>query len=226
MPKLNDIKGIAEKQKKKPAKEVPALIVEDTDLISRYNAAADRAKQAEGVMAEIAPKLTAEGLSYVFSHNCACRTDTKKQIKSVNLVEVQDDGTQEVVQFTWSTRAGKIDEEVIKAHFTDLSTIEGKEANPNQYAEWVINAEFDKKALLDSKGKFMQARFDRFKKALDEAAAELGIENPLTFNKEFKVTKEANDLRFQQFTPAQNMELHLVLPTSTSLEPVRSKEDE
>lgn len=182
-------------------------------------------------MAEIAPTLIAEGLDFVFTHNCDCREDTKKQVKSVNLTEprtedLASDEAPEAVQFSWSTRAGKCDAEVVKAHFTGLVGTDAKPVDVNKYAEWVIVSDFDKKALLDSKGKFMQARFDKFKKALDAVAEELGIENPLTFYKEFKATPEMNDLRFKELDAAQNLALHLVLPTGTSLEPVRSNGEE
>jgi len=233
MPKLNEIKGIAEKPKKKSAKQVPALEVKGklVGQIAKYNAASDRAKLAQGEMAEIAPTLLAEGLEFVFTHNCECREDTKKQIKSVNLTEprtedMAPDEAPEAVQFSWSTRAGKCDAIVVKAHFADLVTVDDKPADVNKYAEDVIVVDFDKKALMDSKGKFMQARFDKFKKALDEVAAELNIENPLTFYKEFKQTGDMNDLRFKELNPSQNLALHLVLPTSSSLEPVRSNGEE
>ena len=230
MPKLNEIKGLAEKPKKKAAKQVLAKEITGklVGQIAKYNAAADRAKLAQGEMAEIAPVLLAEGLEFVFDHNCACREDTKQQIKSVNLTEPRTedmaagDEAPEAVQFSWSTRTGKCDAALVKAHFAALVTLEGKSADVNKYAEDVIVVDFDKKALLDSKGKFMQARFDKFKKALDEVAAELSIENPLTFYKEFKATGEMNDLRFKELDTQQNLALHLVMPTSCSLEPVRS----
>lgn len=229
MPKLNDVKGVAEKPKKKSAKQVPSKEVcgKLIGKIAKYNAAADRAKSAQGEMAELAPLLVAEGLEYVFTNNCDCREDTKKQIKSVNLTEPKvDEQEPETVQFTWSTRTGKCDPEVVKAHFASVVTLEGKPADVNKYAEWVILADFDKKALCDAKGRFSQARFDKFKNAIQAVADELGIENPLTFYKEFKATSEMNDLRFKELDPSQNLALHLVLPTSTSLEPVRSNGDE
>jgi len=233
MPKLNEVKGVAEKPKKKSAKQVPSLEVSGKLIgqVKKYNAAADRAKLAQGEMTEIAPTLLAEGLDYVFEHNCEYREDTKKQIKSVNLTEprtedMAPDEAPEAVQFSWSTRAGKCDRALVEAHLKALVTVEGKPVDPNKYAEDVIVVEFDKKALVDSKGKFMQTRFDKFKKALDAVATELGIDNPLTFYKEFKPTAEMNDLRFKELNPKQNLALHLVLPTSSSLEPVRSNGDE
>jgi len=230
MPKFNDIKGIAEKPNKKSAKQVPVKEIEGdiVGYIARYNAAADRAKAAAAEMAELAPALQAEGLEFVFEHNCACREDTKQQIKSVNLTEpaVAGDDQPEMLQFTWSTRAGKCDRATVQAHFNGLTTIEGTPVNLNKYAEDVIVADFNKEALTDSKGRFMQARFDKFKKALDEVAAELGIENPLTFYKEFKPVSEMNDLRFKELDLLQNLALHTVLPTSSSLKPIRSNGDQ
>lgn len=232
MPKLNEIKGVAEKPKTKSKKVVPVMEVTGglVGKIAAYNAAADRAKLAQAEMAEIAPTLLVEGLEFVFNHNCGCRDDTKRMIKSVNLTEPSlglcRDETPEAVQFSWSARAGKCDRASVEAHLKALVTVEGKPVDPNRYAEDTIVVDFDKKALVDARGRFMQTRFDTFKKVMDDVAAELGIENPLTFYKEFKATGEMNDLRFKELTPAQNLALHTVLPTSSSLEPVRHNGDE
>jgi hypothetical protein len=229
MPKLNDIKGIAEKPAKKSAKQVPVKVVagELIGKVAKYNAAADRAKAAQAEMTEIAPVLQAEGLEYVFEHNCACRDNTKLQIKSVNLTEpVAGDAEPEKLQFTWTSRAGKCNRDVVKAHFDGLTTLAGTPADMNKYADYVVVAEFDKEVFVDAKGKFMQVRFDRFKKAMDAVSAELGIENPLTFYKEFKATAEVSDLRFQEFDLEQNLALQLVLPTATALKPIRSNGEE
>jgi hypothetical protein len=230
MPKLQEIKGVAEKVKKSSAKQVPALVVcsELAGRIERYNAAADKARAAQAEMAELAPDLIAEGLDYVFRHNCLFDTDTKRQIKSVNLTEPEADetGTAQALQFTWSVRMGKVDEAAIKAFFSNLTGKDGKLVDVNDYAEWVLSADFDKGVFVNGTGKFDQKRFDKFKAAIQSAADDLNVENPLSFAKEFKPIKEANERRFNQLTPKQNLLLHTVMPTSASLEPIRSKETE
>lgn len=225
MPKLNDIKGVAEKTKKKPAKEVPSVEVLELQ-IAEYNAAADQMKAARKKMDELAPELLVEGLSYVFRHNCTMSGDTKKQIKSVNLVETQKNGSTEAIQFTWSSRVLKIDQPAVAEHFKALAGAGGRPVDINKYAEWVIGADFDKKVFNNTLGRFDQKRFDKFKAAIQATADELGVENPLSFYKEFKATPELNDLRFQELNFTQNLALHAVLPTGTSLEPIRSNDEE
>jgi hypothetical protein len=176
-------------------------------------------KEAQAEMDELAPELKDTGLQYVFKHNCVTKDCPKQQIKSVNLVEPKGDG-EEVVQFTWTTKTLKMDSEVVTAYFK--SRLPG--LNVNDYAEWVINADFDKDVFVVG-GKFDQRRFDRFRAAIQAVAEELGVTNPLSFSKEFKATAEACDIRFQQLNAVQNLALHDVMPTSLMLKPQRAKED-
>jgi hypothetical protein len=224
MPKLNEIKGITEKTKKKSAKEIPSLELLECQ-IAKYNAAADRLKAARKEMDYLAPELLVEGLSYVFRHNCTMQDDTKKQIKSVNLVEPQRDGSTEAIQFTWSSRVLKIDQPAVAEFFKTLTGNDGRPVDINKYAEWVIGADFDKKVFNNGNGRFDQKRFDKFKADIQATADELGVENPLSFYKEFKATADLNDIRFQELNYTQNLALHAVLPTGTSLEPIRSNEE-
>ncbi len=230
MPKLTDIKGVQEKKAKKPGRDVPSVQIspELFGKVAAYNAAADAAKAAHAKMKELMPELTAEGLVCVFETNVVHADDPKQQIKSVNLTEPKTSGSAgnpEALQFTWTTKPLKLDEKAVKGFFARLVPDFGTTVDINDYAEWVLVADFDKKVFQNDKGRFDQGRFDKFLAKIQEAADELGVDNPLTLSKDFRPVKEAHERRFRELNLAQNLGLHTVLPTSTSLEPVRPEEE-
>jgi hypothetical protein len=223
MPKLEKINGLAEKTGKSSHKEVSSIAVskEMAGFVAAYNAAADRLQEAQAAMDRLAPDLRLEGLTYIFQHNYACRQDTKKQIKSVNLTEPADGLPEgklpEAVQFSWTTRALKCDPKVVEAWFATL----GKPLDVRNYGEWVPAATFDKNVFVQN-GRFNQTLFGEFLVGVQRAADRLGIVNPLTLTQEFRHTKDMNDRRFQELKPSQNLHLQEIMPTAVSLQPIRS----
>lgn len=228
MAKLKDISTLATAKPKKSRKEIPTTRVEG-DVVRRYNEACDQMARAEAVCKELSPELTEVGMEMVFQHNC---TPGNKPINSYIIVDGEDDESKGTgsVMFTWQRKAKACDPKVVEAFFGSVKTRENKAANVNDYAGWTPVASFDAKVFLvvdkTGKPKFSQERYDAFLAAIQAVAEQFQVPNPLSCTKAFGPQPDFQERRFKDFDAETNISIAEVLPTSTSLEPVRSDEDE
>jgi len=220
MAKLKDISVLETAKPKKKGKEVATLTFEG-DMARRYNEAADQIATALAVQKELAPLLIDAGCQYVFETNCV---PGAKPINSVNLV----DDSLSTVMVTWTRKPKAMDAEAVEAFFEGRQTLAKKLANVNDYAAFVPVAAFDAKVfmVLDTKGKpkFSQARYDAFNTAMLQVAEQFEVTNPLSCSKVFAIQPDFQERRFEDFDADTNMDLMEVMPTSVSLESVRSQE--
>lgn len=219
MAKLKDIKSLETKPKKKSAKEVPSIDFSG-DAVKRYNEAQDQIANAEAVCKELAPSLIDTGCRFVFEQNC---TPGNKPINSVNLVD--DRG--EKLMVTWTRKPKVMDAAAVEAFFDDKKTLAKKPANVNDYAVFVPVATFDAKIFLVANPKtarieFAQERYDAFNEAVQKVADKFGVTNPLSCGKVFVPQPDFQERRFVDFDVDTNLDLMEVMPTSVSLETVRS----
>lgn len=219
MAKLKDIKTLDAKPKKKSAKEVPSIGF-GGDAVKRYNEAQDQIANAEAVCKELAPDLIDTGCRYVFEKNC---TPGTKPINSVNLVDA--DG--EKLMVTWTRKSKAMDAAAVEAFFDGMKTLAKKPANVNDYAAFVPVAAFDAKIFMVANAKtarveFSQERYDAFNEAIQKVADRFSVASPLSCGKVFVAQPDFQERRFVDFDVDANMALMDVMPTSVSLETVRS----
>jgi hypothetical protein len=219
MAKLNSL-DIPDAASKKAKTEIPTVVVTG-DIVTRYNEARDAADRAEEILNELKPTLTEEGLQGVFNHNAQHPEDPKARISSVNL---KDDATGEIVQFSWTKKNLKCDPKQVEAEFNTLRTVDGKKANVNDYVGYEIAASFDTKVFMVD-GKFNRNRYDQFMTAIQQVAADLGVDNPLTCGKVLVPKADFHDKRWQAFNVEDNLWLQQLLPTQCSLKPIRPEAD-
>lgn len=204
---------------------IPVLPVEG-DAVRRFNEASDQVKAGTAVMAELRGELVQQGLEYLFAQNVI---NPDKPIQSVRLMTVdpEDPDNNETLTVTWTKKATKCVVDVVKGWFAKNKTVQGKQANINDYAEWQVKAKFDESIFCDEKGKFNMERFQKVQAALTEVAEELGASNPLSCGKVLVPVASFNESRrWKDFTAEQNLALTEVLPTQVNLEPVRTNGDE
>lgn len=222
----------APKKSSKVITEIPVTGA-DADALRQFNAACDLKKHAESVIEKVRPRLAEIGLAYVFDFNRNhATTDVIEQIASVNLVapalagdgKADPTGRLEKTQFTWSRKNLKNAVDKVKAVFDRVLTVAGKKPNINNYVVYETVATFDG-AIFKDNGKFSQKRYDAVMEAMNDVAFKLGVENPLSCAKVLVPKEDFHERRWQVFSAEVNLELHKVLPTQVSLEPVRPKKD-
>lgn len=229
MAKLKDISTLEKAKPKKSRKEIPTTRVTG-DVVRRYNEACDQLDRAEAVCKELAPELNEVGMEMVFQHNC---TPGNKPINSFIITDGEDDESKGTgsVMFTWQRKAKACDPKAVEAFFNGVKTQEKKAANVNDYVGWFPVADFDAKVFLvadktSGKVKFSQERYDAFLAAIQAVADQFKVTNPLSCAKVFGPQPDFQERRFKDFDVETNISIAEVLPTSTSLEPVRSDEEE
>lgn len=191
------------------------------DVVTRFNEARDQIDKATEVINELKPTLVDEGLDAVFQHNCEHAADPKAIISSVNLT---DEETGEVCQFTWSRKNLKNNAKQVDAEFKRVRTVDGKKADINAYAGYEVVAAFDTDVFM-VEGQFNRERYDAFMAALDAVSATFQVTNPLTCGKVLKPKADFHARRWQDFDFDTNLQLQTVLPTQVSLEPIRPEGD-
>lgn len=188
---------------------VPAL----DDSVSKYNAAAKQAKEAEATMKKLGPELLKQGVECVISENCE---HSSSPISSVKLEDPK--GAQ--IMVTLKKQATKFDSARVKTWFSTVTDKQGKPVDPNKYFEWELKAEFNSKVLMHN-GKFSQNRFDKFQAAMQVVCEELGLaENPLTFSKALVAKPEFHERRYEELPFETNLELQSIVPCVAALKPL------
>ena len=208
---LPDVDGGKSTRKQIIAVPVPG------DIITRYNEACDSVKEAQKVIDRLKPDLIDAGLDYVFEHNHNCANDPDAQISSVNLL---DERTGEVCQFSWLKKNLKLNAKAITAEFKDLYTESGKRVNINDYINYVPVAEFDASVFV-KEGKFSTEIYEAFAEALAALAEKYNVANPLTVGKVLQPKPDFHSRRWVDFDAATNIALHAVIPTQVNLKPLR-----
>jgi hypothetical protein len=199
------------------ARSTIETVVVSGDVVTRFNEARDQIDQATEVVNELRPSLIEAGLDAVFQHNCEHAADPKAIISSVNLT---DEETKEVCQFTWTRKNLKNNAKQVDAEFKRVRTVDGKKADINGYAGYEVVASFDTGVFM-VEGSFSRERYDAFMAALNAVSAQFEVPNPLTCGKVLKPKADFHAKRWQDFDFATNLQLQTVLPTQVSLEPIR-----
>lgn len=181
--------------------------------VTRFNEARDAIKLATETINELRPDLLKVGMQVVFEYNC----DNATPVSSVNLTE---DKTGEIVQFSWSKKNNKNNHKQVATQFEAIRNVDGKKVNVNDYTHWVPVADFDVSVFM-VKDEFDKERYAAYMEALEEVSTRFGVKNPLTCVKVLEPRADFHTRRWQDFDLKTNLAIQVVLPTTLTLEAIR-----
>jgi len=191
-----------------------AAIVMGARIAGQYADADDAEKKAAAVKEKYAGELKEKGLDYVIRENCQRAKENQKLISSIYLCDAPQHQAPQRVLFTWTRKQLSFKPNVARELF------DGFDVDPMHYLCWQVNSEFNSEALMTN-GRFDSSKYLAFKGAIDKVAESLGIESPFECSKVLTAKGDFHERRFTDFSVAQNMKIAEIVPTSTTLEPVR-----
>jgi hypothetical protein len=197
----------------KPLKkgEMPILLIQG-DYATRYNEASAIKKKAEELMTDMKPIMLPDALEEI------CRHNVERPWDAIASVKLQDelDG---VTRITSSSKYSATTPAIVEELFGHLKTNKGEPANVNNYVAHSLQINFDSSVLLDANGKVDMNRFNRFAKAMAEAAQALEVPNPLSVVDVVAPLPDFHSRRWLDFDAKANAEITRVLPNQITFVP-------
>ncbi len=191
-----------------------AVYAVDGDIVSLYNDAVRRQKEAEAEAKELKPELEEAAQAKLFEHNIYNPTNPSPSIKL-------EDAEGEKILYTFQSRYSAADSDVVCDAWDEVCG--DKEVDINEYVQETITATFDSSVFQDENGDFSEERYKKFNSAIERAAKALGVENPLGTKKVVKPKKHFHADRWLVFpSPEQQTRLTEALPNTRSFKPVAS----
>jgi len=159
-----------------PKSDIPVINIPGT-LVSRFNAADAKAKDAKAALDEVRPEIVSAALCRLLKHNVENPTST---IDSIKL----EDTTGSQVRMSFTSKYKQCDGEAADAAFNALNAqYPDLNADINDFAQETVAASFDNKVFLDSNGNFDEAIFAAFSEAMATVAKRFNKANPLSTKK-------------------------------------------
>ena len=198
------------------SKQTETIII-DSGAVNAYCRASDAVKAAQEIMEEHKEALVRAGLKHIFAHNCAHADNPDAQVSTVKL---QDSDTSEALNVIWSRKNNKMTASTVESAFKRMLTTKGKRPDINEYVAEMPEAEFDASVFM-ADGVFDEDVYLAFTLEIADIATRLGVKNPLTCKKVAEPKADFHDRRWIDFSPADNLALQKVMPTTVMLKPVR-----
>ncbi len=203
---------------RKSKDEIPVVAVSG-DVVKQYNLADAQAKAAEAVQKDLRPEIIELGTDELF------RLNTADPHNPITTVKLQDDEN-EVLRVQFTSRYKSANPEAVDEMFESLRTANGKSADINNYVQETVAAKFNSDVFNDAKGRFSQAKFDRYYVVLTKLARELGDECPLSTTSAVLPLDSFHKDRWSVFpTSDAQRKISEVLPNTIQIVPVTAKVD-
>mgnify|MGYP003346645498 CR=1 FL=1 len=189
----------------KPTVSVPG------DLVTQYNEANRVAKDAEKLMAKLAPDLKQAALEHLYGFNIEHPT------APLTTVAVQDEeGSSANVSFK-NAYGKEVDEAKALAALESVGC-----QDPNLYLAESLKVTFDGSAFVDENGDVRLAYYRAMQAAAQSVADKFGLPNPLATKKVVTIRPAFHESRFAMWPTVKAQEqLTESIPNQISLTPIK-----
>jgi hypothetical protein len=196
---------------------IPVVRIEG-DLIKQYNTADAQVKAGEGLMKDLRSEILELGRdAEIYSRSIADPAHPTLTVK------LQDErGEMLRVQFT-SKYSAVLDVQAAEEFFSSVKGPDGKQVDINEFMHETVVGKFDCAVFSGVDGKFQQAIYDKFRKAIERVAAELEVACPLETRKVVQPLPCLHEKRWATFKGIDSqVRLTELCPNTTSIVPIRS----